>query len=150
MADKTLQSSTLATLPTGGVYAFVTISGAEYQPILIADATTPSQRLAVNSDGSVNISGARGTFTDGSNDITSADTSQQVFAANTSRKYLLVQNVSDTDMWINFGTAAVKDQPSVLLRASGGAFIAEANFVPTGTVNIICGSSGKAFTAKQA
>lgn len=91
-----------------------------------------------------------GTLTDGSSDITAGGTSEQVFASNTSRVYLLVQNVSDTDMWVNFGTAAVQDQPSILLKAGGGAFSAEGNFVPSGSVNIICATTGKPYTAKEA
>lgn len=91
-----------------------------------------------------------GALTDGSGTITTGGTSQQVFAANASRRYLLIQNVSDTDAWVNFGTAAVANQPSLLLRANGGSIVFEGSFVPTGTVNIRGATTGKAYTAKEA
>lgn len=92
---------------------------------------------------------ARGSFTDRSGTITAGDTSQQVMAANASRKYLLFENVSDVDMWVNFGVAAVKNQPSILVKANGGTFTFESNFVPTQALHVICVTTGKAFTAKE-
>lgn len=56
----TTQSGTLATVPASTVIATDDSGGAHYQIVEIADATTPSQRLAVESDGSINanITGA--------------------------------------------------------------------------------------------
>lgn len=90
-----------------------------------------------------------GTLTDGSGTITTGGTSQQALASNTSRVYLLVQNVGDVDLWVDFGTAAVQTQPSILLR-SGGALTFEGVFVPTGTVNVIGATTGEPFVAKEA
>lgn len=87
-------------------------------------------------------------FTDRSGTITTGATSQQVAAANTARRYLVFQNHSDTDMWVNFGVAAVATQPSIKLVANGGAY--EPLVPPIGTVNVICASSGKAYTCKEA
>jgi hypothetical protein len=70
-----------------------------------------------------------------------------VAAANAARSYLFFQNVSDTDMWINFGTAAVKDQPSIKV-AAGQAY--SPAFVHTGALNVICGSGTKSWTCKEA
>jgi hypothetical protein len=79
--------------------------------------------------------------------ITTAATSQQVFA-NTKRSYLLVQNTSDTDMWLGVGVT-----PSVgtgiRLLAGGGGYVAEEGFIPSGVVNIICSAGGKTFYALQ-
>ena len=79
--------------------------------------------------------------------ITTAATSQQVFA-NTKRSYLLVQNTSDTDMWLAIGTT-----PSVgtgiRLLAGGGGYVAEEGLIPSGAVNIICSAAGKTFYALQ-
>ena len=91
----------------------------------------------------------QGTLTDGSGSIAVASTSQQIFAANASRKYLLIQNISDTEMWIDFGIDAVEAQPSLLLIANGGSFVAESQFIPTEAVNIICASNTKEFVAKE-
>lgn len=87
---------------------------------------------------------------DGSGTITSGGTSQTVFAANTSRTYLLVQNISDTAMYVNFGGVATAGAGSFLLPASGGSLVMDSAFVSTESVTIFCATTGKAFTAKQA
>ena len=61
------------------------------------------------------ISGVQGRLTDRSG--TSTGASQNIAAGNTSRQYFIVQNVSDTDMWIDFDTAAIADSPSLKLPA---------------------------------
>lgn len=93
-----------------------------------------------------------GALGDGSGTITAGGTSQQVFPADTGRQYLLIQNVSDGDLWVNFGIAAVVGQPSIKLLASGSLEFSSAGtgVVPTSTVNIIGATTGKAFTAKEA
>lgn len=91
-----------------------------------------------------------GTPADGSGSTAVAATSEEVFAANAGRVYLLVQNVSDTNMWVDFGAAAVVGQPSVLLAANGGSIVFDGSFVPTSTVNVVCSASGKAYVAKEA
>jgi hypothetical protein len=116
--------------------------------------SVPLQAVA-NGDGtyslsmSVNTLIAQGvSLTDHSGQIGAASTSQQVMAANPNRKYLLVQNVSDTDMWVNFGGDATEDQPSILLPADGGN-ITESSPSITDSVHIICGTISKSFTAKE-
>jgi len=96
----------------------------------------------------VPVTGATGTLTDGSGTIATASTNQQIFAANAARKYLFIQNVSASDLWINFTTSAVIAQPSILI-APQGAFALEDNFISTEAVNIIGATAGQAFTAKQ-
>lgn len=103
----------------------------------------------VNLPTSVNDFSAGGTLTNRSGTITAGGTAQQVMAANSSRKYLLFQNVSDTAMWIDFGTTAVADSPSVLVPASGGAVVQEGTFVSTQSVSVFCATTGKKFTAKE-
>jgi len=88
------------------------------------------------------------TFTDRSGTITTGAASQVVAAANTARRYLIFENHSDTDMWIDFGTAAVATQPSVKIYANGGSY--EPLVAPTGSVNVICATTGKAYTCKEA
>lgn len=79
--------------------------------------------------------------------ITSANTSQSVFAA-VPRNYILIQNVSDTDMYLGIGFVPTVGG-GILLRANGGGWSAEDDFVPAGAVNIICAGAGKAFVALQ-
>lgn len=107
-------------------------------PVVIA---SDQSTLAVSNNGT------DGAFTDGSTTITLGGTSQQIFAANATRKYLIIQNISDTDMNVNFGSAATTS--TMLLPSMGSSFVMEANFISNQTVNIICATTGKAFVAKQ-
>lgn len=85
---------------------------------------------------------------DGSGTIAAGGVSQQIFAANPDRKYLFVVNISDTAMWLNFGTAANADQPSIYLAPLTGYY--EPLVVSRQMVNIFCATTGKKFVAKQA
>lgn len=87
-----------------------------------------------------------GAFTDRSGTITLGGTSQQAAAANTSRRYLIFQNISDTTMWLNFGTAAVATQPSIQIVAGGNY---EPLVAPTQAVNVLCATTGKAYACKE-
>lgn len=77
------------------------------------------------------------------------NTSTQLMAANPSRKYLLIQNVSQINIWINFTTAANGGQPSFQLLP-GGSIVQEASFVSTEAVNVLSGGTSTAYTAKEA
>lgn len=91
-----------------------------------------------------------GSLTDASGTITTGGTSQQVLAANPSRRYLLVQNLSTTDLWLRFAVAAVTDQPSIRLVA-GATFEWNApGFVPEDSFNVIGGTTGQKFVVKEA
>lgn len=92
----------------------------------------------------------RGKLRNGSGTIASGGTAQQVFAACESRTYLLVQNLSDTVMYLDFGTDAAAAAGSILLAANGGSYECPADFCPTQRVSIFCATTGKAFTAKEA
>jgi hypothetical protein len=89
-----------------------------------------------------------GALTDRSGTITTGGTSQQVMAANTNRKYLLIQNESTGDLWINFGVAAVIAQPSIRL-GQWDAFVMEEGFISTQALNVIGATTAQAFTAKE-
>lgn len=102
------------------------------------------QRIADNSDAPT----PSGALTDRSGTITAGGTAQQVMAANAARQYLLYQNTSDTDQWINFGVVAVAASPSIKIAPSG-SFEMERSFVSTQYVSVFCATTGKAFTAKE-
>lgn len=92
-----------------------------------------------------------GALTDGSGTITAGGTSQEVFEQKPDRQYLLIQNVGDDDLWVNFDIDAVESQPSILL-ASGAALefsAAGTGIVPTASVNIIGATTDQPFTAKE-
>jgi len=88
-----------------------------------------------------------GNLLDGSGSLTGS--SQQVFAAKPERLYLLIQNIDATNaLWVNFGVAAVADQPSIKLAAGASLQYAVPGVVPTGAVNVI-GTAASKFVAKQ-
>ena len=90
---------------------------------------------------------------DHSGSIVAGNSAQQLMAANGNRRYLFIQNISDTVMWINFGTTAVGDQPSIPLATNGtfsSIFTMENSFVCYDTISIFCASTGKKFVAKEA
>lgn len=89
-----------------------------------------------------------GALTDDSGTIAAANTSQQVMAAVTARKYLFIQNLSATDMYFNIGAAATAGPGSILLPAKG-SFVYEGSYVPNGTINILSATVTAPFTAKQ-
>lgn len=91
----------------------------------------------------------QGNLTDRSGTITTGGTAQEVAAALATRKYFFFQNHSDTVMWINFGTTAVADQPSIQVPV-GSTFTMQDSFVSTQSISVICATTGKKFTAKEA
>lgn len=91
----------------------------------------------------------RGAVVNKSGTVTVGATAQTLAAANTARKYLFVQNVDDgEDLWINFTTAAVRDQPSIRLRP-GESFEMTGGFLTTELVSVIATTTGHKFTAKE-
>jgi hypothetical protein len=89
-----------------------------------------------------------GSLTDRSGSIAAAGVSQQVAAAQSTRRYLIFINASDTTMWINFGVAAVADQPSIPVLTMG-SYVFEASFVSTQALHVICASDTKSYTCKE-
>ncbi len=79
--------------------------------------------------------------------ITSGATAQTVFAANTSRAYLLVVNTSDTIMYLEV-TGAAATSTSIPLAPNNGFY--EPLVAPTSVISILCATTGKTFVAKQA
>jgi len=89
-----------------------------------------------------------GALTNRSGSITTGGTSQQLAAANTTRRYLFIQNIATEDLWSNVGVAAVADQPSVKLTP-GDAFVMEGLFIDNEAVHIIGATTGSKFVAKE-
>jgi hypothetical protein len=92
----------------------------------------------------------RGTLTDRSTTITAGGTAQQLVAANTSRRYLLIINplTATENLWVNFTTTAVTDSPSIGL-APGDSLVMEGMFVTTEVVSVIAATTGHKVTAKE-
>lgn len=96
------------------------------------------------------IGGARGALTDRSGTITEGGTAQELADENTSRQLLFIQNASAGDLWIDIGDTAVEASPSVRIRSGEYVNFEVPGYVPTGAVSIIGGTTGQAFTAKEA
>lgn len=88
-----------------------------------------------------------GALTDRSGTVTAGGTSQQIAAANASRKCFFYQNTSDETQYLNFGAAA--SAANSIEIASKGYWENPPNFCPTGTVNMLGATTAKSFTAKE-
>lgn len=93
-----------------------------------------------------------GAFTDGSGTITTGGTSQQARPQNLGRQFLFIQNVSTADLWVNFGVAAVQNQPSIKLTPNSAVefSLGASGLVPTASVNIVGATTGQAYVVKEA
>jgi hypothetical protein len=87
------------------------------------------------------------TLSDASGSIVSASIAQTVLNANNARKYLLFQNISDTDMFISLvGTAGISAPGSIWIQANGGSVEYAIGAIPANALSVICQYAGKAFT----
>lgn len=87
---------------------------------------------------------------DHSGTIANGGAAQTVMAANTSRRYLLIENLSSGDLWFNFTTTAVIGQPSLRLPPAPSSFVMEDSPISSEAISIIGATTGQAFTAKEA
>lgn len=111
-------------------------------------------------DGTTNavaVHATKGSLTDRSGTITTGGTKQTLAAANTSRKYLFIENPyalaagtlnTAESLFINFTTDAVKSQPSIEIPI-GAAFVMEGSYVSTELVSVNAATTGHAFVAKE-
>lgn len=86
---------------------------------------------------------------DASGSITEGGTSQVALVASDSRLYLLIQNISNETLWVNFDADATEDQPSVQIVA-GAVLTFEGGYVPSSAVSVIAATTGKKFVIKHA
>lgn len=89
-----------------------------------------------------------GTTTDHSSSITTGGSSQLLMSANTSRKYLFIQNNSANDLWFNFSISAVLSPPSIKLL-SNAVYTMEGTSCSAESINIIGATTGQSFTVKE-
>ncbi|MBU3721210.1 MAG: hypothetical protein FGM22_10780 [Burkholderiaceae bacterium] len=123
----------------------------------LANGVTINQPVAVTDNGgSLTVDGTvtanvvipSGTVTNRSSTITTGGTSQQVAASNTSRKYFLIQNISDTDMYLGVGYTPTTTT-GILLSKNGSGITFESGFIPTSAINVLCATTGKAFVSLE-
>lgn len=131
------------------------LGSSPWQGVIIVDVNGNPVGSSAGGSGSTPV--AQSALTDRSGTITTGGTAQQLAAANASRRYLLIQNLSTGVLWVNTtGTAAV-GQPSIALKAcgvandgTGGAIVFEGSYIPPGAVSILGASTGQAFAAREA
>jgi hypothetical protein len=84
---------------------------------------------------------------DYSGSITSGGSAQTAAAADANRTTLLIQNASAEDLWINFGTTAVADSPSINIPAGESLFMdADRREFIAKAISIIGATTGSKFT----
>ena len=135
VSDGRVQARAGVQYTSGG--AFVDVSSSNPLPV------TGTVTVA----GSITALPGQGDLNDYSGSITTANTSYNVANRNTSRRYALVQNISDTGMWLGIGTAATTT--SGIFLASNSGIVWESGYIPTPTLSILCTTSGKRFVVKE-
>ena len=100
-------------------------------------------------DGSLFFNSPPLTVDDASGTITLGGSDQQLFAAATNRRGLMVQNLSVNDLWVNAkGGSAAASEPSIWLP-SGSMLDLNLAEVPLTAVRIYGAVTGQAFVAEQ-
>jgi|SRR5579863_3492955 len=124
-------------------------TGSVQYPNANCDSSGHLQVNVVNSPTNFTVPSAVA-LTDGSGTITTGNTSQQIFAANASRRYLFIQNTSSGNLWINFGASATEGAGAgSIIIFPNASFVMESGTITNQTVNINGGSAGQSFVAKQ-
>lgn len=130
--------ASLSSIDTGTPAALGQAVMASSQPVVIASDQTAIPVTLVLS----------GSLTDRSGTLTTGGTAQTLASANSSRKYLLVQNQSNGAFYIRFTGTATQDQTSLRLDA-GADFESGPSFVPTQAISIIGATTGQAWHAVE-
>jgi hypothetical protein len=117
----------------------------------VASATVSSVTLVSSNNPSDTMKTQSGVLTDNSTTTSATpSTSTQIFAANSQRRYLFIQNSSASQtIYINFTSAATAGSGSIAL-APLGSFVQESSFVTQEIVNVLATVASVPFTAKQA
>lgn len=122
------------------------VSDANRVPVKLDDASR-----VIHADGSdvgVNhplpIRGMRGSVANGSGSIVTGGVSQEVLPANANRRFFMVQNLSNDDLWLNFGLPANMNADSIKISPDG-AFSMDNGYVSTDPINLVGASAGQQF-----
>jgi hypothetical protein len=127
--------------------ATVSVSGTPNVSVTNTPAVTLASTTLSGTSNNVLISPSTNTLVDKSGTITAGGTAQTLSAAK-SRKYLFIQNLSVSNLYINFTSAASASVGSVVI-IPGGSFVQEGSFVSSELVSVFGATTGQAFTAKE-
>lgn len=121
-------------------------------PVLVA-GVNPSgnvQTVTTDASGNLRVAPSASASTEASTmTITTGGTAQSVFASNTARQFLAIENNSDTDMVFRLGASNATATVGFLCKANGGALAFSGPHVPSDAVTVFCATTGKAFYAVQ-
>lgn len=96
------------------------------------------------------IQPAPGNLTDRSGTITAGNISQQLMAANPTRRGWRIQNNSTGDLWFNdVGGAASANGLGCFKLAPGGYFETSFGGITSTVINIVGATTGQAFSASE-
>ena len=146
--NNSISSTDYFTIDTTGAITTYTVTGAEtFAPFEKSKEAEQQSRQIIQANTTVKT----GLVTNYSGVTTLANTSQVVIPSSTTRFYILIQNVSDTDMWVDFGTPATVDNSSILITPGGHleVSIEAGGFMPTQDITLISTEANKRFIAKQ-
>jgi hypothetical protein len=141
-----VQSDIFTFTSSGSITANVLFFDFPWLPDATEDITNSVSPSVTIADQPIDVLIAGGTitgaapYTDGS--ITTTGSSQQLVAANPSRKYLLVGAPQTEDIWINFSGGAASIGGTGCFKVSAGGFYESNLIVPSNAVNVFCISSG--------
>lgn len=123
-------------------------TGDQYGATVFSDGALKVS-LSGSSVSTVTISAATAT-TDRSGTMTTGSTSQQVMAANATRRYLLIENpVGATEtLFVGVGITASTASGSISL-VPGGSYCESGAAVPSNAINVNAATTGHAFTALE-
>jgi hypothetical protein len=80
--------------------------------------------------------------------VSDGQSHQIVFNANAKRRFLLIQNNSDTQMKIGIGYNP-SASAGILLSGNGGGIVFESGFIPVQEIRLFCAAAGKRFVALE-
>lgn len=133
-------------LVNGGITAGSAVGGTGLA-VAGSDGTN-AQFIKTDIAGQVAVIPGNGALTDCSGTITVGGTVQSLTGTNANRRYFLFQNLSVTDLYINFTNNATIGGGSIKVP-SNGSFVMENGFVSTEAISVIGATTTQAFTCKQ-
>ena len=80
--------------------------------------------------------------------VTVKATTDVVLAANTARSHAILRNISNEEMFWNFGSDAIQDKGPPI--KPGDMLVIDSEFYTTAAVHMICASGGKSLAVWEA
>lgn len=145
-ASSTDSQETIINFPWPKMRAVVTSGTANVIAAFLDTPMTP-----VNAAGAQSVMSLAGVLTDKSGSIATAATAQTAVAANTSRKYLIIQNTGTYDLTVSLtGTAGAVGSAGSITLVAGDALRFTDGFIPTNAVSVRSAVAGVTFTIWEA